>query len=66
VAVEAPDEVAVIKVDWEVVVVAVLDDGPYIDDVVKGIIDEADDEESGKLIDELDDRTEPLAFGIMS
>jgi hypothetical protein len=61
VAVEAPDEVAVTKVDWEVVVVAVFDDGPYVD-VVEGIIDEPNDEESGELIEELDDRTEPLAL----
>jgi hypothetical protein len=64
VGVEAPDEVAVIRVDWEVVVVAVFIDGPYVD-VVEGVIDESDDEESGKLIEEPDDRTEPLAFGIM-
>jgi hypothetical protein len=47
-------------------VVAMFDDGPYVDEVVEGIIDEADDEEDGKLIEELNDRTEPLAFGIMS
>jgi hypothetical protein len=63
VAVEAPNEVAVTKVDWEVVVVAVFDDGPYIDEVIEGIIDEVDDEGSGELVEELDDRTEPLPFG---
>jgi hypothetical protein len=47
------------------VVVAVFDDGPYVD-VVEVIIDEEDDEESGEFIEELDDRTEPLAFRIMS
>jgi hypothetical protein len=34
--------------------------------VVEDIIDEADDEEDGELIEELNDRTEPLTFGIMS
>jgi hypothetical protein len=47
----------------EVVVVAVFDEGQYIDEVVEGIIGEADDEESGELIEELDDRTEPPPFG---
>jgi hypothetical protein len=45
-AVGEPNEVGVTKVDGEVVVVAVFDDGPYIDEVVEGIIDETDDEES--------------------
>ena len=34
--------------------------------MVEDIIDEADDEEDGELIEELNDRTEPLTFGIMS
>jgi hypothetical protein len=60
------DEITVTKVDWGVVVVAVFDDAPYVDEAVEGKIDEAENEESGEFIEELDARTEPLAFGIMS
>lgn len=42
------------------------DDGPYVDEPVEGTVDEADDDESGELVEELDGRIEPLAFGIMS
>ena len=43
-AVEVPGEVAVTNVESEAVVVAMLDDGPYVDEVVEGIISEAEDE----------------------